>query len=73
MAKMHRETHQRTLVKTITYRVVITIMIFTVSWLLTGKLADAAAITGVSAVLSTIIYYIHERVWNAIDWGKARR
>ena len=66
----HTETHLRTFVKTVTYRIVIIISIFTITYITTGELGDALAITSITAVSGTIIYYIHERVWNNIHWGK---
>ena len=66
----HTETHLRTFVKTITYRIVIIISIFTITYITTGELGYALAITSRSAIRGTIIYYIHERIWNNIHWGK---
>lgn len=66
----HTETHLRTFVKTITYRIVIIISIFTITYVTTGELSDALAITSITAVSGTIIYYVHERIWNNIHWGK---
>lgn len=70
-ASAHTETHARSIVKSVTYRVIIIISIFIVSYLTTGRLADAASITGITAITGTVIYYIHERVWSKIQWGSA--
>ncbi|HMS92400.1 MAG TPA: DUF2061 domain-containing protein [Candidatus Saccharibacteria bacterium] len=69
----HTETHYRTFVKTITYRIVIVISIFFVTYYTTGEIGDALAITSITAVTGTILYYIHERVWNSIHWGKTSK
>ncbi len=66
----HTETHLRTFIKTISYRIVIIVSIFTITYITTGEFADALVITSITAVTGTIIYYIHERVWNNIHWGK---
>ena len=66
----HTETHLRTLVKTITYRIIIIVSIFTITYITTGEIADALAITSITAITGTIIYYLHERIWNNIHWGK---
>ncbi len=66
----HSETHARSIVKSITYRVVIVISVFLVTFFETGRFYDAAAITGITAVTGTIIYYFHERIWSAIKWGR---
>ncbi len=69
----HADTHYRTVVKTITYRIVIVISIFIVTYITTGEIGDALAITSITAVTGTILYYIHERVWNSIHWGKTNK
>jgi uncharacterized membrane protein len=66
----HTETHLRTLVKTITYRIIIIVSIFTITYFTTGEISDALAITSITAVTGTILYYLHERIWNNIHWGK---
>lgn len=65
-----KESHARSIVKSITYRVLIVISIFIITFLTTGRLADAATITGISAITGTIIYYLHERAWSHIHWGR---
>jgi uncharacterized membrane protein len=41
-----------------------------ISWIITGKLAVAAAIVSVEIVVKLIVYFWHERIWNAIKWGR---
>ncbi|MFO0863008.1 MAG: DUF2061 domain-containing protein [Candidatus Saccharibacteria bacterium] len=64
-----QETYTRSITKAITYRIVIIISIFTISFLTTRRLADATTITGITAISGTIIYYVHERIWSRIEWG----
>lgn len=64
------ETVQRTLVKTISYRLVIVILDFVALYLFTGKLMVAAGFTIVSNIYTTIGYFAHERIWDKIKWGK---
>ncbi len=66
----HTETHLRTLIKTITYRLLIIVSSFIVVYFTTGEIKYALAITSITVVTGTIIYYVHERVWNSIHWGK---
>lgn len=67
---MTYEHNLRSIVKTITYRTLIVIETFIVSYLLTGKLGASTAITFFVNLVGTIIYYVHERVWNLIHWGR---
>lgn len=69
---LHADTHARSVVKTVTYRIIIITSIFTISYLTTRRLSDAASITGISAISGTIIYYLHERVWSQIKWGRMK-
>ncbi len=64
------ETHMRSIVKAVSYRVVIVISIFLITLFTTGKLASALQITGITAITGTILYYLHERVWARINWGR---
>jgi len=62
-------TRKRSLVKAMTYRVVIVILDFIVVYLLTNKIEVAAGFMIVSNVYTTIGYFIHERIWARIKWG----
>jgi len=64
------EGHPRTISKSITWRVLITINNFMIPYLMTGSWKSAAAFLGIATIMNTIIYYGHERIWNIITWGK---
>lgn len=68
--KKHHEHWRRSIVKTITYRLIIVIMIFIVTSFVTNNTKQALEITGWNTVLATIIYYLHERFWSRIHWGR---
>lgn len=70
MVAKPNETHARSIVKAVTYRVIIIISIFIITFITTSKLASALQITGITAITGTIIYYLHERVWSRIKWGR---
>lgn len=55
------ETHKRTIIRAITWRIVATLV--TAVW--TG-LSGAIVIN----IFMTIAHYIHERLWLKINWGK---
>jgi uncharacterized membrane protein len=54
----------------LTYRV--TAWLFTILWtyLLTGDVAKSAGFATVLHILLSVDYYIHERIWLKIKWGK---
>ena len=67
-----KEYWTRSLVKAVTYRIIIIILDFTVIYLLTGRFDLAFWFMVVSNIYTTIAYYIHERIWNRIEWGRKR-
>jgi adenylylsulfate kinase len=65
------DTHIRSLVKAISWRIIGTLETFLISWIITGQIATASGIAGIQAVLSTILYWYHERIWLKVKWGKS--
>lgn len=64
------ETVRRTIVKTLSYRVVILTLDFTAIYLFTGRIKIALGFMIVSNIYTTIGYFVHERIWDKIKWGK---
>jgi len=63
-------TAKRSLVKAITYRSVIIVLDFSAIYFLTGKTNVALGFMIISNIYTTAAYFIHERIWNKIKWGK---
>lgn len=64
------ESHWRTLGKIISWRVLLTIMNFTYTYVVTGDWRAGLAVAGIAAVINTFIYWAHERIWNRVPAGK---
>ncbi len=60
----------RSLVKSISWRIVGTIDTILISWIITGKLDMAFTIGSIELVTKMVLYFFHERIWNTIKWGK---
>lgn len=60
----------RSILKTISWRIIGTIDTIIISWLLTGQIKTALAIGSVELVTKMILYFGHERIWNLIPYGK---
>ena len=60
----------RSIVKSISWRTVGTIDTILISWIITGKLTLAVSIGSVELVTKVVLYFLHERAWNQIKWGK---
>ncbi len=54
---------RRAIAKTVTWRVVATVVTGVIVYLFTGELAEASKVTLVAAVVLTILYYFHEELW----------
>jgi len=65
-----KQTHLRSIVKTVSYRVFILICDFVAVYLFTGKIKVALAFMIISNTYATVGYYFHERIWNKIKWGR---
>ena len=60
----------RTIVKTVSWRIIGTLDTIIISWLITGTLTLALSIGSIELVSKMVLYFFHERIWNAIPWGK---
>ena len=61
---------KRSLIKTITWRVIATLDTFFISWFITGKLVFAGAIASLEILTKMFLYFLHERGWAKIKWGR---
>jgi uncharacterized membrane protein len=43
---------------------------FAISWFMTGKIQIAGGIAGLEIVTKIAWYYLHERIWAAVPWGR---
>ena len=69
MSLLHYETHQRSVIKAISWRIWATITTMTIVFLFTGKLELAASVGVFDVISKLILYFIHERLWNKLRFG----
>jgi len=75
MPKYRKESHIRSLLKGISWRIVATadtvVVVLLVTWLLTGtpSLDDAIKIGLTEFLIKFLVYYAHERVWESFRAG----
>jgi adenylylsulfate kinase len=60
----------RSLVKSLTWRVVALITTFISIYIVSGELSVAWFGTLLTNFVNFILYYVHERVWNKTSWGR---
>lgn len=56
--------------KTLTWKALATALTFSVSYIYTGQFYFSAALALTSLVAGLVMYYLHERLWNAVQWGR---
>ena len=61
---------RRSLVKTISWRLTGSSATFLIAYLIAGNVSIAGTIAIIQLTANTILYYIHERIWNKIGWGQ---
>jgi uncharacterized membrane protein len=64
------DTTTRSLAKTVSWRITGSLATFLISYLILGNFLVAGSIAVIQITVNTILYFIHERVWNKISWGK---
>ena len=67
------DSPKRSLVKTISWRITGSGATFGISYLISGNLTIAGTIAVIQVVANTLLYFIHERMWNRISWGRIPR
>ncbi len=65
-----KDSFKRSIVKSISYRLIIITLDFTTVYIFTGKATVALGFMLVSNVYTTVAYFLHERLWEKIKWGK---
>lgn len=66
------EHYKRSLAKAITFRIAALCIDFLIINTITQRSDIAAGIVIIVNFSSTILYFLHERIWNHIHWGKKK-
>ncbi|MBC8525737.1 MAG: DUF2061 domain-containing protein [Candidatus Cloacimonetes bacterium] len=64
------EKHQRTIIKTISFRIIASLLTIMIVFAFTKNTTISISVGIIEAISKMIFYYIHERFWNKISWGK---
>jgi len=68
----YRESHLRSFLKALSWRVLATTTTALIAWLITGDISTAIAIGSLEFIIKFFIYYGHERVWQLVPRGTIR-
>lgn len=64
------ESHERSILKTVTWKTIATTISFLATYYETGDVVYAMEFSGTLLAIGIVAYYLHERAWNSIHWGK---
>ena len=66
------DTRKRSVAKTVTWRVAAALITIIALGLITGEWSFAAGAGIVINVIKVAVYYVHERAWNIVQWGRSK-
>jgi len=67
-----KETHLRSILKAVSYRLLASIATGTIAYVFTRRVDISLGIASVEAVAKIVCYYIHERLWSFIKYGQRK-
>ena len=67
---MKASSQKRSALKATTWRILASLDTFLISYIITGKVAWATAIASIEVLTKMILYYVHERGWSKVEWGR---
>ena len=66
------DTHARSWVKSITWRVIGIFILGGITWFFTHDWEQTSLITITFHSIRLVLYYYHERAWQRIGWGRKK-
>jgi len=66
------ETHKRSIVKSLTWRIVGIFLLGGIAYAVTHNWKEMTVITIIFHSVRMVLYYFHERIWLRINWGRIR-
>jgi uncharacterized membrane protein len=67
------DKHYRSLIKAVSWRLTGSLDTLIISFLITGKLKWALTISGVELFTKIGLYYVHERFWENLSFGRIKQ
>lgn len=64
------EHNKRSIVKALTFRAIIIVSDGVIVFLITHRYDITLAVISLFTVIHTVFYFLHERAWNKVGWGK---
>ena len=67
------DTTTRTIAKAVCWQVLGLIVMTLVGYLFTGSVGTGGAVALIGAAIGLVTYYLHEKLWERVPWGRPRR
>ncbi len=67
-----KDTKIRSIVKGISWRAVASFDTFVLGYIIFGNVVHASAIAGFEVLTKILLFFLHERLWNIIRWGRLK-
>lgn len=64
------ESRTRSVVKTLSWRILATLTTMGLVYLFIGNVVVALEVGSLEVLAKLILFFVHERAWNMISWGK---
>lgn len=72
MKMKFKETNNRSVVKSVTFRILVVVADLIIIYAITKKADVTVVVIVATNIASTILYFLHERIWNDVSWGKQK-
>ena len=66
------DKHYRSLIKAVSWRLTGSVDTLIISFLITGRIKWALTISGVELFTKIGLYYVHERIWDNLSFGRVK-
>lgn len=67
------DTPARTVAKSVTWQISGLLVMTLIAWVVTGSVAQGGAVALTGALAGFVSYFVHERLWARVRWGRADR
>jgi uncharacterized membrane protein len=65
-----KDAHSRSLAKAVSWRITGSVDTFVLSFIITGSFKFAGSIAVTEMLTKVVLYYLHERAWAIVPWGR---
>ena len=64
------DSAKRSFAKTVSWRITGSASTFAISYIILGDASLSGTIAVIQLTVNTLLYFVHERLWNRIRWGQ---